>query len=99
MFLETEGNPFFVEEVCQHLSEEGKRFDAGGAWKVDAIDVLEGVRLVIGRRLERLGEQARKVPTAAAVIGRTFPLDLLEAVDLHDDRSDFVDGGEQNHFA
>ena len=88
MFLETEGSPFFVEEVCQHLSEEGKRFDAGGAWKVDAIGVLE-----------RLGEQARKVPTAAAVIGRTFPLDLLEAVDLHDDRSDFVDGGEQNHFA
>jgi predicted ATPase len=39
------------------------------------IDVPEGVRLVIGRRLDRLGEQARKVLTAAAVIGRTFPID------------------------
>ena len=90
VFRETEGNPFFVEEVYQHLSEEGKLFDASGAWKadlrVDTIEVPEGVRLVIGRRLDRLGEQARKVLTAGAVIGRTFPLDLLQAVvDLSDD--------------
>ena len=90
VFRETEGNPFFVEEVYQHLSEEGKLFEAGGAWKadlrVDTIEVPEGVRLVIGRRLDRLGEQARKVLTAAAVIGRTFPLDVLQAVvDLSDD--------------
>ncbi len=90
VFRETEGNPFFVEEVYQHLSEEGKLFDGSGAWKadlrVDTIEVPEGVRLVIGRRLGRLGEQARKVLTAGAVIGRTFPLDLLQAVaELPDD--------------
>ena len=59
VFRETEGNPFFIEEVYQHLSEEGKLFDASGAWKadlrVDTIEVPEGVRLVIGRRLDRLG--------------------------------------------
>jgi tetratricopeptide (TPR) repeat protein/tRNA A-37 threonylcarbamoyl transferase component Bud32 len=84
VFKETEGNPFFVEEVYQHLAEEGRLFDATGAWRADlrvgAIDVPEGVRLVIGRRLDRLGEQARKVLTAAAVIGRTFPIDVLQAV-------------------
>jgi predicted ATPase/predicted Ser/Thr protein kinase len=84
VFRETEGNPFFVEEVYQHLAEEGKLFDEAGRWKqnlrVDAMDVPEGVRLVIGRRLDRLGEQARKALTAAAVIGRSFSLDLLEAV-------------------
>ena len=90
MFRETEGNPFFVEEVYQHLSEEGKLFDASGAWKadlrVDTIEVPEGVRLVIGRRLDRLGAHARTVLTAAAVIGRTFPLDVVQAcVDLSDD--------------
>jgi tetratricopeptide (TPR) repeat protein len=90
VFLETEGNPFFVEEVYQHLSEEGKLFDASGGWKsdlrVDTIEVPEGVRLVIGRRLDRLGESARKALTAAAVIGRTFPLDVLQVcVDLSDD--------------
>ena len=35
IFQETEGNPFFVEEVFQHLSEDGKLFDAGGAWRPD----------------------------------------------------------------
>ena len=84
VFKETEGNPFFVEEVYQHLAEEGRLFDATGAWRADlrmgAIDVPEGVRLVIGRRLDRLGEQARKVLMAAAVIGRTFPIDVLQAV-------------------
>ena len=46
---ETEGNPFFVEEVFQHLSEEGKLFDEEGRWKsdlkIDELDVPEGVRL------------------------------------------------------
>src|SRR5271170_6383737 len=27
VFKETEGNPFFVEEVYQHLAEEGRLFD------------------------------------------------------------------------
>ena len=90
VFRETEGNPFFIEEVYQHLSEEGKLFDASGAWKDDLrvgmIEVPEGVRLVIGRRLDRLGDQARKVLTAGAVIGRAFPLDLLPSVvDLAED--------------
>ena len=98
VFRETEGNPFFIEEVYQHLSEEGKLFEASGAWKadlrVDTIEVPEGVRLVIGRRLDRLGDQTRKVLTAAAVIGRTFPLDLLQAaLDISED--DVLDAVEE----
>jgi tetratricopeptide (TPR) repeat protein len=81
---ETEGNPFFVEEVFQHLREEGKLFDADGRWletlNAGDIDVPEGVRLVISRRLERLSVQARKVLTAAAVIGRSFSAELLVGV-------------------
>ena len=81
---ETDGNPFFVEEVYQHLAEEGTIFDEAGRWRTDLkagrLDVPEGVRLVISRRLERLGDDARRILTAAAVIGRSFPLDLLQAV-------------------
>jgi len=84
VFQETEGNAFFVEEVYQHLSEEGRLFDDAGAWRhdlrADTLNVPESVKLVIGRRLERLGDDARKILTAAAVIGRTFPLDLLQAI-------------------
>lgn len=84
VFQETEGNAFFIEEVYQHLSEEGRLFDADGKWRddlrADTLDVPESVKLVIGRRLERLGEETRKLLTAAAVIGRSFPLDLLQAI-------------------
>ena len=87
IFTETEGNPFFVEEVFQHLKEEGRLFAADGAWRtdltVDELDVPEGVRLVIGRRLERLTPACRMVLTSAAVIGSRFELAVLEALGEH----------------
>src|ERR1700736_3278049 len=33
IFEETEGNPFFVEEVFQHLSEDGQLFDPDGRFR------------------------------------------------------------------
>lgn len=90
VFEETDGNPFFVEEVFRHLAEEGKLFDERGAFspglQVDRLQVPDGVRLVLGRRLERLSEDARRILTTAAVIGRAFSLDLLE--ELEKDRPD-----------
>ncbi len=84
IFSETEGNPFFVEEVFRHLNEEHKLFDESGDFRfdimVDELDVPESVRLVVGRRLERLGEQAQKVLAAGAVVGRAFPFSLLEEI-------------------
>jgi tetratricopeptide (TPR) repeat protein len=89
IFDETEGNPFFVEEVFQHLAEEGKLFDAAGNWQRDlragSLEVPEGVRLVIGRRLQRLGDAARATLTTAAIVGRTFSLRLLEAIETNPD--------------
>lgn len=85
VFEETDGNPFFVEEVFRHLAEEGKLFDEKGAWRpglrAAELRVPESVRLVIGRRLERLGEEARRVLATAALIGRTFSLRLLEELE------------------
>ena len=84
VFKETEGNPFFTEEVFHHLSEEGRLFDADGAWRadlrVDDLAVPEGVRLVIGRRLKRLSDDTRRVLTMAAVAGRSFDVGMLEAL-------------------
>jgi serine/threonine protein kinase len=82
---ETEGNPFFVEEVFRHLCEEGRLFDAGGLWRTDLrpeeLDVPEGVKLVIGRRLERLSADARAVLTSAALIGPRFRVRVLQSLD------------------
>ncbi len=83
-FDQTQGNPFFVEELHRHLLEEGKLFDAAGHFRtdntVDDIDVPENVRLIIGRRLERLDENEKLVLAAAAVIGRSFSFQLLAAI-------------------
>ena len=85
VYNETEGNCFFVEEVFQHLNEEGKLFDPSGAWRTEVevgeIDVPEGVRLVLGRRLSRLSETARRTLSAAAVIGRSFTYELAGALE------------------
>jgi class 3 adenylate cyclase/tetratricopeptide (TPR) repeat protein len=84
LYDETEGNPFFVMEVFRHLAEEGRLFDESGAFRddlsVDELDVPESVRLVVGRRLERLGPDAQKALAAAAVVGRGFPFALLEEI-------------------
>ena len=84
IFEESQGYPFFVEEVYRHLVEEGKVFDAAGQFrtdiKIDEIDVPENVRLIIGRRLERLDENEKRVLAAAAVIGRSFSFQLLTAI-------------------
>jgi tetratricopeptide (TPR) repeat protein len=84
VWAETDGNPFFVEEVYRHLQEEGRLFDEQGRFRrqltVDVLDVPETVRLTLQRRLDRLGERACQVLTAAAVIGRDFPVRLLDAL-------------------
>jgi DNA-binding SARP family transcriptional activator len=81
---ETQGNPFFTEEVFKHLSEEGRLYDEDGRFRadvtVDELDVPESVRLVLGRRLGRLSENGRRALAAAAVIGRAFTYELLEAL-------------------
>jgi class 3 adenylate cyclase len=79
---ETGGNPFFVGEVLRSLVESGRlRYDEStGRWNLDrssGLGLPESVRDVVGRRVERLGAETREMLTLAAVIGRSFDLDLL----------------------
>jgi DNA-binding winged helix-turn-helix (wHTH) protein/tetratricopeptide (TPR) repeat protein len=80
---ETDGNPFFVEELFQHLAEENRLFDDTGQFraelKIGELEVPRNVRLVVGRRFGRLGAATRKILAVAAVIGRSFTFELLEA--------------------
>jgi class 3 adenylate cyclase len=79
---ETDGNPFFVGEVLRSLVESGRLLydEATERWSVDRSSPLglpESVRDVIVRRVERLGADAREALTLAAVVGRSFELELL----------------------
>ena len=101
IFEESQGYPFFVEEVYRHLVEEGKVFDAAGRFRsdieIDDIDVPENVRLIIGRRLERFDENEKRVLAAAAMIGRNFSFRLLTEVSQIDvdDLFNVVDKAQQ----
>jgi hypothetical protein len=79
---ETGGNPFFAGEVLRSLVESGRLLydESTGRWSIDrttALGLPESVRDVIGRRVERLGEETREMLTLGAVIGRSFELGLL----------------------
>ncbi len=82
MFRDTDGNPFFVSELLRHLSETGVIYqDETGRWVTDeTLDEMilpNSLREVIGARVGRLGSDAGKVLSLAAVIGRDFDLELL----------------------
>jgi serine/threonine protein kinase/class 3 adenylate cyclase len=78
VFRETEGNPFFVHEVVRLLQSDGRldRPEEVSSWSVE---IPQGVRQVIGRRLDGLGEACNEVLTVGSVIGREFELRVLAA--------------------
>jgi class 3 adenylate cyclase/tetratricopeptide (TPR) repeat protein len=80
---ETDGNPFFLQEMLVHLGESGAVYQGSdGRWRISAsrFAVPEGVREVVGRRVSRLSQAANTVLGIAAVIGQQFSLPVLEAV-------------------
>src|SRR5438552_5550207 len=82
LYRETDGNPFFVSEVLIHLAETGAiSQDADGRWiaatTLEETVLPDSVREVVGARVGRLGPDAERVLSMAAVIGRDFDLDVL----------------------
>jgi tetratricopeptide (TPR) repeat protein/class 3 adenylate cyclase len=80
----TGGNPFFLEEVCAALREQGvvavqdgeaTLFAASGA-----VHVPETVQGVLRTRIDRLDGEARDALRVATVIGRAFTRGVLEDV-------------------
>jgi len=75
---QTDGNPFFAIEVIRALREEGQlRPERINESQALTLSIPQGVREVIGRRLNRLSVECNQVLTMASVIGRTFQLDQL----------------------
>ena len=83
VFAETEGNPFFVEELFRHLEEENLLYDSAGQFRaklqIAELDAPPNVRLVVARRLARLSDLTQKMLATAAVIGRFFSFETLQA--------------------
>jgi predicted ATPase/DNA-binding winged helix-turn-helix (wHTH) protein len=83
IFAETDGNPFFVEELFRHLEDENRLYDSSGQFRanleIGELDAPPSVRLIVGRRLARLSDLTQKMLATAAVIGRSFSLEILQA--------------------
>jgi tetratricopeptide (TPR) repeat protein len=81
---ETEGNPFFVEEVVKTLVNEGQILCECGEWrrreKGATLVLPQGVKAAIGRRLDHVSEPTTEVLRTAAILGKTFEFTELAAV-------------------
>ena len=84
LLAEAEGNPFFLEELVRSITDAGALVrEEGGGWRFDhevELQVPNTVEQVILARIGRLAPDARRVLTAAAVLGRHFSQPLLEEV-------------------
>ena len=89
VYTQTEGNPLFVTEIVRLLVQEGDltadRSTGGDSWTVR---IPEGVREVIGRRLNRLSERCNETLTIASILGREFRFEQLKSLveDISEDR-------------
>jgi tetratricopeptide (TPR) repeat protein len=82
IYKETEGNPFFIEEVCKGLIEQGKLYQAGGTWRradMQTIVIPPSVRGAVLARIERLPTKAQDALRLAAIFGREFDFETLHA--------------------
>jgi len=81
IFKETQGNPFFVEEVVGSLLEDGLIDLDDKEWhlKLDSskLKIPSTIKDVIMRRINRLDKDGIKVIEYAATIGDEFEIDVL----------------------
>jgi len=77
VYQQTEGNPFFLNEIVRLLVVEGQ-LERPQVTTASGVRIPEGVREVIGRRLDQLSDECNRILTIACVIGREFSLDALE---------------------
>src|SRR5262249_54812001 len=84
IFKQAEGNPFYVEELTKSLLEM-RALEQHEHGYVLTQGVLQGkipdtIQNVIAARIDRLPEKEKRLLQAAAVIGREFPLQLLQKI-------------------
>ena len=90
IYRETEGNPLFVEEILKHLVEEGDLVLQSGQWvskggALPQLDIPEGIRDIVRRRLSRLSDDCRSLLTLASAMTSGFSFELLREVSDEDE--------------
>jgi class 3 adenylate cyclase len=80
----SEGNPFFVEEIIRMLIDRGAIIQKNGDWvageNIEQIKIPDNLQGLLLARIDRLPEDVKHTLRVAAVIGRQFPVKVLELV-------------------
>jgi len=79
---ETEGNPFFIEEVVKSLIDQGQIYRSGDGWdrkQIHDLTIPQSVKAAIGRRLDRLSPACADTLHTAAAVGKAFSFEELAA--------------------
>jgi adenylate cyclase len=80
----TSGNPFFTEEVIQTLIELGHLQGLSGSYRlltdVEQLEVPANVQALLEARVDRLPDEAKRLLQTAAVIGKNFAINVLQAI-------------------
>lgn len=81
---QTGGNPFFLEEICQTLLEEGtlkvENQEAVLSGSLEKHRLPDSVQAVIRSRLDRMDRDTKKVLHHASVVGREFTRGILQRI-------------------
>jgi len=83
LYRETEGNPFFLEEVVKSMIEQGEIYREDGGWgrkEMHELAIPQSVKEAIGRRLTRLTDATVDALRTAAALGKIFSFNELAAV-------------------
>ncbi len=83
LLARAEGNPFYLEELVRSMADSGSLRREGDGWSFDReipVEIPETVEKLISTRIDRLPDAAQGLLGVAAVLGRQFPVDLLDAV-------------------
>ncbi len=79
-----EGNPFFVEELIRMLIDRGAIVYRDGGWvaaaEIETLEIPDNLEGLLMARIDRLPEEAKQILRVASVIGRQFPVKVLEYI-------------------
>ncbi len=84
LLAQAEGNPFFLEELLEMWAAQEYLIYQHGQWElrpnltIEESAIPPSLNALLTARLDRLPEDAHRTLQLASVIGRTFPLNLLQ---------------------
>ncbi|MCK5132930.1 MAG: tetratricopeptide repeat protein [Candidatus Sabulitectum sp.] len=93
----TKGNPFYMEQFCLYLLENGHIYFASGIGSLVHKDheIPSGIKTVIIARLDRLSEELRDLVQSASVLGQEFDSTVLSEMYSSEDTSSLLAAGER----